>query len=113
MGFTVLPFSDLTARHQRFEVFTAVKNQVKIFCAVARYSAAAGYQCLRRLCYLHLRGHPEDLDLNSDISFICLQKITRFRFSSQNALYRIFHIFSTYFPHFIKIIVNLCIIIFV
>jgi hypothetical protein len=37
-----------------FEVFTAVKIQVKVFWAVTPCDAAVGYQCFRGLCCPHL-----------------------------------------------------------
>jgi hypothetical protein len=38
----------------RFEVFMAVKMQVEVFWVVMPCSYAAGYQCFRKPCCLHL-----------------------------------------------------------
>jgi hypothetical protein len=40
----------------RFEVFMAVKIQVKVFWVVIPCSAVVGYYCLGRPCCLHLQG---------------------------------------------------------
>jgi hypothetical protein len=40
----------------KFEVFTAVKIQVAVFCVVTQSSGLAGYQCFGGPRCLHLKG---------------------------------------------------------
>jgi len=40
----------------RFDVFTAVKIQVQVFCDVTQRSVAVGYQRFGGPCCLHLQG---------------------------------------------------------
>jgi hypothetical protein len=50
-------WSDITVPGARFEVFTVLTNQIKVFWVVIPCSVAIGYQCFREPCYLHF--HPE------------------------------------------------------
>jgi len=45
----------------RFEVFTAVKFQDKVFCIVILCNVVVGYQYSEGLYCLHLQGEPKTL----------------------------------------------------
>jgi hypothetical protein len=63
----------------RFEVFVAVKIQVKVFWVVILCCVATGYQCMRGPCCLALLSHQNitqchntDVKLKGKLTFILL-----------------------------------------